>query len=600
MNDNKIKILIALKESAGDIFLITATVDSLKKKYPNSSIYIACNKQFWDILEGNPNIKGVLEFHDSMYDYRAYTKWAMRNNTFDIVYAPAVQTQVVPSNWLNGKYAVYLGQFYANACNVPLGKTFIAESPIDKFHLANEYVTVQGQSGQDPKNYDYLQEVVSKIKLPVVQIGGSNDAQLLVTKDLRGKTSFREAATVIKGAKMHLGLDSVLMHFAAHFNVPSIVMFGGTLPQAAINPENNHVHVIETEDRGPCVTSCHLIECEAKKQGYEKCINNIPVDRVIDECTKILGDDYVSGMEPIKVSSYIIIRDGIKYGFPFEESIHAARKVSDEVVVVDGGSTDGTWERIQDLAKIFHQNAVNSGGYIIAEQHEWDMNIPSVIGDNKAYARQLCTGTHLIQLDADEIIHEPYQGAIRDLIKKNRFNDVLDLPEINFYGDNKTIRIENVCWKWHISRNNPNITHGAHKEARQFDPQTGQMIVDRKVSDHCEYIYEDSLEICRHKIAFDPTYIEMHEKVKRNIISDEEYENFLNELIKNSVVVFHYSWLDLNRKQKNAEFWDESWYAKNTWTHNSSTDIKERIEKKNKEKLVQVTFNHPLKIYKND
>lgn len=592
--NDAVRILIALKESAGDIFLITGTIDSLKKKYPESTIYVACEKKFWNILEGNPSIKGLLEFHDSMYNYRAYTKWAMNNNPFDIVYAPAIQTQVVPGNWLNGKYAVHLAKFYANACNVELGHTFIEEVPTERFNLPSKYVTVQGQSGQDPKNYDYMQRIVDKIKLPVVQIGGKDDSELQNVIDLRGKTTFKEGASVIKKASMHLGLDSVLMHFAAHFNVPSVILFGGTLPEAAVNPDFSHIHVVETQDRGPCLTSCHLVECEAKKQGYSKCINNISVDQILDTCAKILDKEDIEPLEEIKISSYLIIRDGIKYGFPFEEAIRAARKVSDEVVVVDGGSTDGTFEKLQQLQTSFHLMS-DTPCQIVVEQHEWDMNCPTLFGDEKTYAKELCTGTHCIQLDADEIISEPYEGAIRDLIKKNRLDDVLDLPCINFYGDTETIRIEQNFWKWRISRNDTNIIHGVHKAARQMDAETAQLTMDKRLSDSCEIIYDDTLNICKHKFVFDVKALEAHEKIKRGLISQEEYLLILNEIIKSSPVIFHYSWLDLNRKENNGSFWDNTYHGKRKATHNTTDNITNRVAQKDKEMLLKVNFNHPLK-----
>ena len=587
---DNINILIALRESAGDIFLITATIDSLKKKYPNSNIFVATSPQFYNILEENPSVKGVLEFDQTMYDYRAYTKWAMNDNPFDIVYAPAVQTQLVPSNWLNGKYAVYLAQFYANACNVKLGETFIKEQDIEEFTLPQEYITVQGQSGQDPKNYDYLNEVISKLKLPIVQIGAKDDKKIngLNIIDLRGQTTFRQAATIIKSAKMHLGLDSVLMHFAAHFKVPSVVIFGGTLPQAAINPEHDFIRVIEPEDRGPCVTSCHLIECAAKQQGYDKCINNVPVDEVLEKCREILSEDEVEQLEPIKISSYLIIKDGVKYGFPFEKAIGAAAKISDEVVVVDGGSTDETVAKLNQLvASLGAVSDIRDRCQIRIEQHEWDLNNPGLFGDEKAYARELCTGTHLIQLDCDEIISEPYSGAIRDLITKNRFNDVLDLPVINFYGDDNTIRIESNVWKWRISRNDPNITHGAHKAARKMDPETGLIVVDKRVSDYCEYIYDDTMEICKHKVVFNPKLLEAHEKIKAGAINKEEYIEALKQVIKESPVIYHYSWIDLSRKEANGEFWDKLWHAKNSWTHNTTEDIINRV-KNNENILINV------------
>jgi glycosyltransferase involved in cell wall biosynthesis len=291
----------------------------------------------------------------------------------------------------------------------------------------------------------------------------------------------------------------------------------------------------------------------------------------------------------------MIIKDGIKYGFPFEESIAAARRVSDEVIVVDGGSTDGTFEKLQQIASVDSVDAGIALARIKIEQHEWDMGSPTLFGDEKTFARELCIGTHLIQLDADEIISEPEPGTIRRLIEQNRFDDVLDLPCINFYGDTETVRIEPNFWKWRISKNDPNILHGVHKEARQMDPDTAMITMDKTKSDSCEYIYDDTMEICKHKIAFDAKLIELHEKLKRKMISEEEYLAALNKVIKEGPVIFHYSWLDLERKTSNGSFWDQTFHGKKQATHNTTKDITGRVEQKDKEILLKVDFEHPLR-----
>ncbi len=357
-----------------------------------------------------------------------------------------------------------------------------------------------------------------------------------------------------------------------------------------------HIRAIETQDRGPCITSCHLIECEAKKHGYEKCINNIPLDDVIEVITEVLGPDYIEQPEPIKLSAYMIIKDGIKYGFPFEESIAAAEKICDEVVVVDGGSTDGTYELLLRLAAERVEQGKNLQPILSLKvcQHEWDLDNPTLFGDEKTYARQQCSGNWLIQLDADEMIQEPYPGAIRETIKKNRNTDVLDLPIINFYGDTETIRIEDQCWKWRISKNDPKIVHGVHAEARIFDTETMKITMDKKISDSAEYIYVDDLKIAKHKPIFPIKLAAMHEALKRGQISSEEYLKELKNVIENYPIVFHASWLNLNRKLKNSEFWNQTWHAKKSWTHNCSKDIEERVENKSKEILLKVNFKHPF------
>jgi len=617
--EDKIKILVGIKESAGDIFITSAIISELKKKYPNSLIYVACDKRFWNILEENPNIKKLLEWHDSMWDYRAYGKWAYMDNPFDIVYVPAVTTQRVPSNWLSGKYSVFLGQLYANMCNVPLSEPFISLPDISRLNLPEKYVTVQGKSGQQVKDYDYLKEVIERIKLPVIQMGAANETKISdKVIDFCGKTNFRECAAIIKGAVCHIGADSVMMHFAGHFGTPSVILFGGTTPQAAISPFYKNLNYIETQDRGRCVTSCHLHKCalEEDKTGH-KCINNILPETVAEKVAEIIGKENVVPEEQITISSYIIIKDGIKYGFPFEECIKAACLVSDEVVVVDGGSTDGTKDellRIQreiqsnletkTLGAFFDafgnpikNNVVNQVAKLKLYQHSWDLDNPTLFGDEKTYARQKCTGNWLIQLDADEIIKEPYTGAIRDIIKKNKNVELMDFPVINFYGDDEHTRIEDNPYKWRISKNNPNMIHGVHAEARIFDTDKMCISMSKKHSDGCEFVYFDSLKIVPHRAIFPKSFAEVHYAIKQENNFDKYaaiYISELQKLQKTSPIVYHYSWHSLDRKENNGEFWDQTFHGKKEETHNTTKDISSRI-KVNNDIIAYTPIKHPLK-----
>jgi hypothetical protein len=221
------------------------------------------------------------------------------------------------------------------------------------------------------------------------------------------------------------------------------------------------------------------------------------------------------------------------------------------------------------------------------------MDNPTLFGDEKTYARKKCTGTHLIQLDADEIISEPQVGMIRDIIASHRFDEVLDLPVVNFYGDGETIRVEPNCWKWRISRNEANIIHGVHGDARILDKKTFKITMDKTKSDSCEYIDEDTMEICRHIPTFDPTFLLAHERMKNGQIDPERYVELLKRLFKGPIV-WHYSWLNLDRKKTNGEFWDKTFHGKKNETHNTTKDIDERIEK-DEDLLIKVDFDHPLK-----
>ncbi|HXU75591.1 MAG TPA: hypothetical protein VN794_03440, partial [Methylomirabilota bacterium] len=53
---------------------------------------------------------------------------------------------------------------------------------------------------------------------------------------------------------------------------------------------------------------------------------------------------------PMKVSGFTFLRNGVKLGYPFAESIRSVLPIVDEFVIALGPSADGTRERIEQIA----------------------------------------------------------------------------------------------------------------------------------------------------------------------------------------------------------------------------------------------------------
>lgn len=100
LDRKKPRLLLSLPESAGDIFLSTSLLPSLKEAYPDYDIYYACNEQFFDILKNNPYIHKVLVFKYIMQDQLWMEGTSTWPGLFDISIFIPVCTQIF-SNYLN-------------------------------------------------------------------------------------------------------------------------------------------------------------------------------------------------------------------------------------------------------------------------------------------------------------------------------------------------------------------------------------------------------------------------------------------------------------------------------------------------------------------
>lgn len=131
------------------------------------------------------------------------------------------------------------------------------------------------------------------------------------------------------------------------------------------------------------------------------------------------------------ISVCFIIRNGLKNGYPFWESLNSAVPFADEIVISEGYSDDGTFEVIQrfgrlykDKVRIYRDNwdlARSQHGEVITQVSTWNM--------------RRCTKSWIYYLQADEIIHEHNFDFLRLIAEEKigKFNSV-SFPFLHFIG----------------------------------------------------------------------------------------------------------------------------------------------------------------------
>jgi hypothetical protein len=233
-------------------------------------------------------------------------------------------------------------------------------------------------------------------------------------------------------------------------------------------------------------------------------------------------------------------------GYPFVESIRSMLEFCDEVVVVDGGSTDGTLEVVRSL-----------GDRVKVFERPWDPDEPGMDGLQKAFGRAMVSSDvdFLWQQDADEIADLSTKDRITDICRSFPTDvDVIHLPIVELWGDDRTCRTDRHAWKWRLSRNNPRITHGIHKAAQVLDEKTGRLYAKQGMSDGCEMIDMTTSEPVPHRGFYSGEL----ESLRRN--DPDAYGVRMNDMFGKLPIVWHYSWVDLARKVRTfRDFWDKQW-----------------------------------------
>lgn len=113
----------------------------------------------------------------------------------------------------------------------------------------------------------------------------------------------------------------------------------------------------------------------------------------------------------MKVSGFTIIRNGIKYFYPFREAILSILPLCDELIVNVGDSEDDTLNVVKSI----------QSDKIKIIRREWDMTLREgglVLSIETNAALKECTGDWGVYIQADEVLHEKYLDIVKGSMHK--------------------------------------------------------------------------------------------------------------------------------------------------------------------------------------
>lgn len=284
------------------------------------------------------------------------------------------------------------------------------------------------------------------------------------------------------------------------------------------------------------------------------------------------------------ISGYVTTYNCVRQQYPFKQCIKSMLEFCDEVCIVDGGSNDGTLSEIvtefmsknsaglpcdieHTITQLYEGTPLccyNPEGkmlFVKVVHRDWQSKRHPVFdGMQKAEARAMCTKEFCWQMDSDEIVHEDDANKIKDMCRMIPAGaDVLSLPVIEYWGGPDKVRMDITPWKWRLSRNKKNITHGIPLELRKLD-EDGNLCASPG-TDGCDMIDAQSFERLPHASFYTPDI----DNVRRvgmlgNEDARKKYEVWFNAVVTSLPSVFHYSWFDIVRKMKlYRDYWTAHW-----------------------------------------
>jgi glycosyltransferase involved in cell wall biosynthesis len=258
------------------------------------------------------------------------------------------------------------------------------------------------------------------------------------------------------------------------------------------------------------------------------------------------------------VSGYTTIHNPTEMGYPWKECISSMLGFCDEVVVLDAGSTDGSWEELNEWA--------SKEPKLKPSLHKVDFSHPRFAYDSdglqKARSRALCTKEFCWQMDADEILPESDWSKVKTLAAKmHPAVDLISLPVIEYWGSKKKVRMDVNPWKWRLSRNKSHITHGIPGPLRLTDDEGN--VVAMPGTDGCDYIDSRNYDLIPHASFYtQDAHNARLAALSGNPNAFIAYNQWMQAVIEELPAIRHFSWLDIGKKIRNyRKYWSKFWQS---------------------------------------
>lgn len=270
-------LLVEVRWRLGDEILAIPVYEGLKRRYPNSHLSVWCS--YPDLIRGNPCVDQVIGPDDLPTRAPCDRYILLRGAPRD----------------------VYRHEHYARVAGIPLPlnppRVYDDEGAsayLERFaHDPSGFVAVCTGGTWETKrwpieNWRELCVGLARDGRRLVQLG-SGDEEIPGVDSLVNATTVREAASLLRAARLLVTCDSGLMHLALAVGAPVLALFGPTDPTILIRDRG--ALTVMTNGR-PCQGCWNRLTM--KKEGVcpldiSSCMGSLPTEAVLRRAREILG-----------------------------------------------------------------------------------------------------------------------------------------------------------------------------------------------------------------------------------------------------------------------------------------------------------------------
>jgi ADP-heptose:LPS heptosyltransferase len=234
---SKNRIVVRRAGAQGDVLMTTPILRALRRDHPRAVIVVetACR----DVLAGNPDVNEVVsQIRVLESDYVVDLNMAYEKTP--LVHAVAAYAQAAgvelkdPSDWATSVYTNDTARIVA-AQRMPAGAKYAIIHP----------GTIDGWVGRQwpAKRWPDVITDLHRRGYKTVLVGNDATPVIGTSLDFRN-VNFSHFVALMERASLFVGLDSMPLHVAQAFRVPSVVIFGSVDPTLRILPDAPVVPVV--------------------------------------------------------------------------------------------------------------------------------------------------------------------------------------------------------------------------------------------------------------------------------------------------------------------------------------------------------------------
>jgi len=302
------KVLVVRFSSIGDVVLTTPVVRALKNQL-NCELHFITKKAFKGILENNPNVDKIYTIEKSIneviselktekYDYvidlhKNVRTFALKRKLGCKSYSfPKLNLEkwllvnfkraAMPEKHVVDRYFETVKPLGVVNDNLPCDYFIQTQDEInisEVFDLApKSYVTIAigAQFATKRMPFSKLEGIIQKIQKPIILVGGPTDKELAhrLVERFSGKALYSacgnfnlsQSASIVQRSAVLLTNDTGMMHIASCFEIPTVSVWGNTVPELGMYPyfpkanDNYSIHEVKGLKCRPC-----------SKIGFKEC-----------------------------------------------------------------------------------------------------------------------------------------------------------------------------------------------------------------------------------------------------------------------------------------------------------------------------------------